>query len=158
MINYDDIWLPVWNGLTNYTGQTVIQAESSGKQPLYPFVAIKKTLIGEGIGQPVTSLEDVIQTMEQDIELVLSITTHASTIEESETLSLKARAYFLGKGTIELSDHYITVVDALAITNRDVFLNIDYERSSGFDVRLRVRGQESYEIDVIEKVTINQEG
>lgn len=152
MIEYDDIWLPVQQGLTNYAGKMVIQAETSGDQPPYPFIAIKKTLVGEGIGQPTTSSEGIVQTMEQDTELVLSVTCHAKTIEDAESLALKSRAYFLGKGTIELTDANIAVVDVLSVTNRDVFLNINYERRCGFDVRLRVRAQESYEIDVIDQV------
>lgn len=93
--------------------------------------------------------------IEQDTEMVFSITCNASTIEDAEDYTQKARAYFLGRGHLELSDNNITVVDVLAATNRDVFLTVNYERRVGFDVRLRVRGQESFEMEVIETVTIN---
>ncbi|MDA6161943.1 hypothetical protein OSK10_27180, partial [Escherichia coli] len=92
------------------------------------------TLAGQGIGQ-VTEAMDVeigLSNIEQDTEMILSITCHAADIEEAHDLAYKARSYFLGKGHIELSDQNITVVDALAITNRDVFLNIEYERRYGF--------------------------
>ncbi|TQR21799.1 LIC_12616 family protein [Psychrobacillus vulpis] len=155
MINYDDIWIPLQNGLSSYTGIHVIQAEGTGKQPSYPFFSIKKTTNGASVGQITESITDNIKTIEQDTEMIFSITCNAATIEDADNYANKARAYFLGKGHIDLSDENITVVDVLNATNRDVFLTIDYERRCGFDLRLRVRGRESFEIDVIEKVTIN---
>lgn len=155
MIKYDDIWIPLQNGLSTYTGIQVIQAESVGKQPPYPFFSIKKTTIAQGVGQAVNRIIGTTATIEQDVESVFSITCNAATIEDAEDYTQKARAYFLGRGHIELSDKNITVVDVLNATNRDVFLTVDYERRCGFDLRLRVRGQESYETEIIEKVTIN---
>lgn len=155
MIKYDDIWIPLQKGLSTYTGIQVIQAEGIGKQPAYPFFSIKKTTIAQGVGQPVKKILGTTATIEQDFESVLSITCNASVIEDAEDYTQKARAYFLGRGHIELSDENITVVDVLNATNRDVFLTVDYERRCGFDLRLRVRGQESFETDVIEKITIN---
>lgn len=155
MIKYDDIWIPLQNGLSTYTGIEVIQGESIGKQPKYPFFSIKKTTVGQNVGQVAESLKDNVKTIEQDVESVFSITCNAATIEDAENYTHKARAYFLGKGHIDLSDENITIVDVLNATNRDVFLTVDYERRSGFDLRLRVRGRESFEIDVIEKITIN---
>lgn len=156
MINYDDIWIPLQTGLENYVGKPVIQAETNGKQPPYPFISIKDTLTDD-IGHPFILTNGENQTIKQDIEMVLSLTVHADKIEVSKDLCMKARAYFLGKGAIELSDAGIAIVDVLPATNRDVFLTIDYERRYGFDVRLRIQGQETYGIDVIETVTI-QEG
>ncbi|WP_313150950.1 phage neck terminator protein [Lysinibacillus capsici] len=155
MIKYDDWWIPLQNGLSNYIAQNVIQAETTSKQPPYPFIAIKQTSPAIGVGQPVLFTGDGIQTMEQDYEMVLSLTAHSDAIESATDLANKARNYFLGKGTVELSDAYIAIVDVLPATNRDVFLNIEYERRIGFDVRLRVRDTETYNIDVIEKVTVN---
>lgn len=143
-------------GLENYIGKPVIQAETTGKQPPYPFVAIKDTST-INVGQTSIINNGDNQTIKQDIETVLSLTAHDKTIEGAKDLCMKARAYLLGKGSIELSDSDIAVVEVLPATNRDVFLNIDYERRYGFDVRLRIQGKESYEIDVIETVTI-QEG
>lgn len=156
MINYDDIWIPLQAGLKNYVGKPVIQAETSGKQPPYPFISIKD-ISTFNIAQPAILNDGDNQTIKQDIEIVFSLTAHADKIEDSKDLCMKARAYFLGKGAIELSDAGIAIVDVLPATNRDVFLTIDYERRYGFDVRLRTKGQETYEIDVIETVTI-QEG
>lgn len=152
MFRYDDIWLPMQGGLSKYTGIEVIQAEGMGKMPPYPFFSIKNISPAIGVGQVAESVEDNIMTIEQDIEIILSITCNAEKIEDAENYSNKARGYFLGKGSIELSDVNITVVEVLGASNRDVFLTVDYERRVGFDVRLRVRGRESFEIDVIESI------
>lgn len=152
MFRYDDIWLPMQSGLSRYTGIEVIQAEGMGKQPPYPFFSIKNISPAIGVGLVTEYVEDNTMTIEQDIEIVLSITCNGEKIEDAENYSSKARGYFLGKGTIELSDANIAVVEVLGANNRDVFLTVDYERRVGFDVRLRVRGRESFDIDVIESI------
>lgn len=155
MIKYDDWWIPLQNGLSTYITQNVIQAETTGQQPPYPFIAIKQTSPAIGVGQPALFTGNGTQTIEQDYEMVLSLTAYSDAIESATDLANKARNYFLGKGTVELSDAYIAIVDVLPATNRDVFLTIEYERRIGFDIRLRVRDTETYNIDVIEKVTVN---
>ncbi|MBD8026425.1 hypothetical protein H9636_07105 [Ureibacillus sp. Re31] len=155
MIQYDDVWLPLQNGLSSYLGIPVIQAEDVGDQPPYPFISIKKTTNGSNVGQVIESIKDRTKTIEQDTEMVFSITCNAAKIEDADNYANKARAYFLGKGHIDLSDHNITIVDVLNATSRDVFLTVDYERRVGFDLRLRMRGEESFEIDVIETISIN---
>lgn len=156
MYRYDDVWMPTQNGLSRYTGIEVIQADGIGEQPPYPFFSIKNISPAIGVGQVAENLEDTIMTIEQDIEMVLSITCNAGNIEDAEDYSNKARGYFLGKGVIELSDANIAVVEVLGANNRDVFLTIDYERRVGFDVRLRIRGRESFEIEVIENIEIKE--
>lgn len=148
--------MPLQQYLSSYTGAITIQAETTGKQPPYPFIAVKQTSPAIGVGQPAIKNVGTTQSIEQDYEMVLSFTAHGAAIESATDTAQKAHLYFLGKGAIELSDHNIAIVDVLPSTNRDVFLNIDYERRVGFDVRLRLRVQESYEIDVIEKVTPNE--
>lgn len=157
MYRYDDIWIPTQNGLSNYTKIEVIQAEGMGKQPPYPFFSIKSISPAISVGNVTESVDDNLMTIEQDIEIVLSITCNAEKIEDAENYSNKARGYFLGKATIDLSDANITVVEVLNANNRDVFLTVDYERRVGFDVRLRVRGRETFEIDVIESVELKEE-
>lgn len=157
MIEYDDWFTPIQAKLSTYVDGMVIQAETTGKQPPYPFIAIKQTIQAIGVGHPTISNNGNLQTIEQDYEMVLSLTAHGSNIESATNLANKARNYFLGKGTTDLSDAYIAIVDVLVATNRDVFLNIEYERRVGFDVRLRVRDTETYTIDMIEQITINTE-
>ena len=160
MIKLTEIRQPIIRGLRSYTGaKAVVMADTTGKQPEYPFITIKFTLTGEGAGQAIDSFDSKAetQTTEQDMEMVMSVTCLGDDVAVAHDLAHKARAYFLGKGHLELADEHITVVDVMSITNRDVFLNIEYERRYGFDVRIRVRGRDTYAIEVIEKVNI-QEG
>lgn len=156
MIQYDDWFLPIQKHLSDYTGALTIQAETTGKQPPYPFIAVKQTSTAIGVGQPIISNTSTEQTIRQQYEMVLSLTAHGSTIESATDIAHKAHLYFLGKGAIELSDHHIAIVDVLQSTNRDVFLNIDYERRVGFDVRLRVKDVETYAVETVGQVTINK--
>lgn len=155
MISYDDWWIPLQHGLSKYVNEMVIQAETVGNQPEYPFIAIKQISPAIGVGQPAIFTGDGTQTIKQDYEMVLSVTCYGSTIENAADLAMKARDYFIGKGTIELSDENIAIVEVLATNNRDVFLTVEYERRIGFDLRLRVRDTETYSIEIIEQVTLN---
>lgn len=155
-MTYDDIWVPLQNGLETFLGIPVIQAEGLGKQPPYPFIAIKFTLFGQGVGQVSEKLEGTNKVITQALESVISVTCYAERIEDAHNKTNQARNYFLGQGHYELSDHNITVVDVMPANNRDVFLTTDYERRAGFDVRLRTKLVESFEVGVIEQVTINE--
>lgn len=158
MIRYDDIWIPLQNGLSRYLKIEVIQAEGLGKRPKYPFVTMKKITNAIIIGQPTSKIgveEEMI--LEQDIEMVFSLTVNANSIEDADDYAMKARSYLEGFGYYELQDKNITVVEVLPSTNRDVFLTVDYERRVGFDIRLRVRGQDAYAMDVIEKVNLRRD-
>lgn len=157
MIQYDDIWIPLQNGLSRYLGIEVIQAEGLGKKPEYPFVTMKKITNAIPIGQSVSKMNlEEKMILEQDIEMVFSLTVNANTIENADDYAMKARSYVEGLGYYELQDHNITVVDVLPSTNRDVFMTVDYERRVGFDVRLRVRGRDTYAIEAIEKANLRR--
>lgn len=157
MIDIASIRIPIVNGLQAHTGATTILAEQSSHQPPYPFIGIKFTLTGLPIGQ-VTEYQDGRSTViEQDLEIVLSVTATTDEIESATNLAYKALEWFQGEGWLSLSDSNIHVVKVENMTNRDVFLNIEYERRQGFDVRLRVRGQSSYLPGTIEEINL-QEG
>lgn len=159
MIKLTEIRQPIIRGLRAYTGvKAVGMADTTEKQPDYPFIKIKFTLTGDGIGQATDYFDSKAetQTTEQDLEMVMSVTCLGDDVAVAHDLAQKARAYFLGKGHLELADEHITVVDVMSIANRDVFLNIEYERRYGFDVRLRVRGRDTYAIEVIEKANLRR--
>lgn len=157
MIDIASIRIPIVNGLQAHTGATTILAEQSSHQPPYPFIGIKFTLIGLPIGQVTEYQVGRSTVIEQDLELVLSVTSTSDEIESSVNLAYKALEWFKGKGWLSLSDSNIHVVRVENMTNRDVFLNIEYERRQGFDVRLRVRGQASFLPGTIEEINL-QEG
>lgn len=146
-------------GLESHINKPIIPAETTHEPPTHPYIAIKSTTQAIGIGQAAvfTNKEDATQTILQDYERVISLTVHAATIADAEDIAQSARNYFISKGAIDLSLEHITVVDVLPSTNRDVFLNIEYERRVGFDVRLRYRDIEKYSINVIEEIEIGGE-
>ena len=158
MIKLTEIRQPIIRGLRANTGANVVMADTTEKQPDYPFITIKFTLSGEGIGQATDYFDSdaETQTTEQDMELVMSVTCLGDDVAVAHDLANKARSYFLGRGHLDLADEHIAVVDVMPITNRDVFLNIEYERRYGFDVRLRVRGRDTYAIEIIEKVNLRR--
>lgn len=157
MIDIATIRIPIVNGLQEHTGATTILAEQSAHQPPYPFIGIKFTLIGLPIGQVTEYQVGRSTVIEQDLELVLSVTSTSEEIESATNLAYKALEWFNGKGWLSLADLNIQVVKVENMTNRDVFLNVEYERRQGFDVRLRVRGQASYLPGTIEEINL-QEG
>lgn len=157
MIEIATIRKPIVNGLQEYTGATTILAEQSAYQPTYPFIGIKFTILGIPVGQVTEYQVGRSTVIEQDIEIVLSVTATTDEIESATNLAYKALEWFKGSGWLTLSDSNIHVVRVENITNRDVFLNIEYERRQGFDVRLRVRGQVSYLPGTIEEIN-TQEG
>lgn len=136
------------------TGIETIMSETSGKQPPYPFIGLKFTTIGEEVGRETSYIEGTTEFTEQDIEIVLSVTTYSDKLEVSADTAYKAYTFFKKSGVDALSDNRIVVVKIEQITNRDTFINIDYERRHGFDVRLRVRGQLTNEVAPIEALNI----
>lgn len=157
MIDIASLRKPIVNGLEAYTGVTTILAEQKAHQPPYPFIGIKFTTTGLPVGQVTEYLDGENAVIEQDLEIVLSVTATTDEIESATNLAYKALEWFKGPGWLRLSDLDINVVRIESMTNRDVFLNIEYERRQGFDVRLRVRGQYSYISEIIEEINL-QEG
>lgn len=156
MIDITTIRKPIVNGLEAHTGATTILSEQSSRQPSYPFIGLKFTITGMPIGQ-VTEYQKGLDTIiEQDHELVLSVTATTDEIESATNLAYKALDWFKGIGWLTLSDLNIHVVKVENMTNRDVFLNIEYERRQGFDVRLRVRGQTKFSPEIIEEINLQE--
>lgn len=154
MIDLNSIRNPIVSGLRTYTGIVTIMAEQSSQQPSYPFYGLKFTTPGVSVGL-VTEYQDGENTVvEQDLELILSVTSYSHKLDESFNNAYKALEWFKGKGWLALSDIKIHVVRIEPMTNRDTFLNIEYERRHGFDVRLRVRGQVQYLAGSIVEVII----
>lgn len=136
------------------TGIQTIMSDTSGKQPPYPFIGLKFTTIGEEVGRETSYIEGTTEFTEQDIEIVLSVTSYSDKLDVSADTAYKAYKFFKKSGIDALSDNHIVVVKIEQITNRDTFINIDYERRHGFDVRLRVRGQLTNEVTPIEALNI----
>lgn len=154
MIEFSSYRNVITKNLKAITGITTIMSESNDPQPPYPFIGLKFTTIGEEVGRETSYIEGTTEFTEQDIEIVLSVTSYSDKLDVSADTAYKAYTFFKKSGVDALSDNHIVVVKIEQITNRDTFINIDYERRHGFDVRLRVRGQLTNEVTPIEALNI----
>lgn len=145
---------PIIKGLKQGTGITTILAEQSDKQPPYPFIGIKFTTPFIVIGQAASYTDERNEVIEQDGEMVISITSYDKTIDGSFNNAFKALEWFKTSGKLELQDAGIVVVKTENMTNRDTFITIDYERRNGFDVRLRIRAKSSKSIETLENMNL----
>lgn len=136
--------------IRNGTGYPLIEANSAGEQPPYPFCTFTIT-------SPKIDIE-----RDQDnalFEIAVSLTWHGTSSLGVLNLSKKSESYFKssdGRKTFE--DNGIVVVSTTSVSGRDNFISIDYERMAGFDVRLRVRDTFTDDIGNIEGFKINQYG
>lgn len=161
MLSIDEIRSTIIRNLKLTTGITTIVAEQSSEQPPYPFVTVKFTTLGKNIGRITQYMKDDGQYTEQDIEMILSVTSFSADtedeIDQATDNAYKALQFFELDGIETLQDNNIAVVETTELTNRDTFISIEYERRAGFDVRIRTRAQLVKEIDTIDTVNINNE-
>lgn len=159
MLRIDEIRSTIIRNLKLTTGITTIVAEQSSEQPPYPFVTVKFTTLGKKVGRVAQYMKDDGQYTEQDIEMILSVTSFSADtedeIDQATDNAYKALQFFEVNGIEVLQDNNIAVVETTELTNRDTFISIEYERRAGFDVRIRTRAQLVKEIDTIEAVNIN---
>ena len=154
MLKLSEIRTPVLKGLKAFTGNTVIMADQATAPPAYPYYTLKITMVGDTIGQANESLAGDEVTMQQVMELNMSITSFSNKLDASFDNAFAALEWFKGLGSYELGDEGIVVVDVQPIQNRDTFINIDYERRHGFDVRLRVTKEAAFNVGYIEQVSV----
>ncbi|MEQ6856073.1 hypothetical protein AAHH17_16455 [Lysinibacillus capsici] len=154
MLKLSEIRTPILKGLKAFTGSTVIMADQSTKPPPYPYYTIKLATIGESVGQVAEkSVGDEI-TIRQVLELDVSVTAFSNKLDESFDKAFEALEWFKGAGTYTLDESNIVVVNTQPITNRDTFINVDYERRHGFDVRLRVAAETTFNVGYIEHISV----
>lgn len=159
MLNIDEIRSYIIRNLNKTTGIKTIVAEQSSEQPPYPFNTIKFTTLGKKIGRAMQYMKEDGQYTEQDIEMILSVTSFSAgtenEIDQATNNAYKALQFFEIDGIEVLQDKNIAVVKTTELTNRDTFISIEYERRAGFDVRIRTRAQLVKAIDTIDSVNIN---
>ena len=155
MLQLSELRTPLLKGIKSYTGATVIMADQTSKPPSYPYFTIKFTTIGGSVGQASeTSVGDEI-TLQQVLELNVSVTAFSDKLDASFDYAFKALEWFKGFGIYVLGDENIVVVSTQPVANRDTFINVEYERRHGFDVRLRVKTESKYNVGYIEHVSID---
>lgn len=114
------------------TSLQLIESSSVGKQPDYPFWT--HTIISPYI--PITN--DVVNG--EVFECVISLTNHSlSSLEALNYSALLHKKLRQFDSRMTLYDKNITVVSTGKIGKRDNLISIEYERTSGFDLRLRIK-------------------
>lgn len=134
-------------------GITLIQADSAGDQPAYPFatytITTPKLIVGNQV-QP--------QQAEQ-FEMVVSLTFKSQSAIQALNLAEQVQQYFRSNAgrSFLLDTGGMVLVSVQGFTNRDNFITIDYERNVGFDIQLRARNPFVEELPQIEDAPINQD-
>ncbi|AMX00417.1 LIC_12616 family protein [Rummeliibacillus stabekisii] len=155
MLDIEPIRSTIVRNLKETTGIQTIIAEQSNEQPSYPFIAIKFTTLGKQVGRATQYMKENGQHIEQDIEMVLSVSSFSEEMDESINNAYAAFQFFEVDGIQTLQEANIAVVKTTEITNRDTFISIEYERRTGFDVRIRTRAHSIREHDSIDTININ---
>lgn len=162
MIQYSTIRSTILEGLNSHTSHLAILAEQSEKKPPLPYINIKFTrLIGNDSMSPSEYISESAEGVDvrevTNPEMNLSVTCYGESDDDSIDLALQAYAWFKSIGTQQLEAQDIVVVSVESIQNRDSLIGgIVYERKMGFDVRLRVQGLITYQMQDFRHVQINQ--
>lgn len=152
MLNFNAIRTPLVKGLRAFTEYPVIMADQTSEPPAYPYYTMKFTTVGEPVGQQIESTNEGEVTFEQVTEMTVSLTAYSDKLEQSFDCIYKALEFFKGFGIYVLQDENIVIVRTHPITNRDTFLNVEYERRHGFDIDLRIKTVSTYDVGFIERL------
>lgn len=152
MIDVKAIRTDVTRALTTHTQKTVIVAEQDAPKPPYPYTSIKFTDVGQRVGGTSRTMRGNKRVHKQNIEMTLSVTNIAASVDDATNLAYAALAFFETKFHV-LSDVGIVVVRTTALTDRTTALEVGFEYKVGFDVRLRVHSTTVHDTDRIDRVT-----
>jgi hypothetical protein len=139
MIDYNDMIAAVTTTVKAATGFPVVVQGSNQQTPPYPYCAFTIT-------SPYLSSVEMVtaEGIEEDVEVVFSLTWHCEDQVEALELTQKTATNFKKSSTIQkLGDRGLSVVRINGFGNRDTFITIDVERRYGFDLRLRTRHADS---------------
>lgn len=133
LTNYFDyrvITSSIIKAVKTITGLPCIESSSAGKQPPYPFATFTIT------NPQIINQHDAEGSQ---FEVVVSLTYHDSSSISVLNLAKMTESFFgSDKGRKLFNEKAIAVVRTENANKRDNFISIDFERSAGFDVRLRV--------------------
>lgn len=112
------------------TGVVCIEGNSSAQQPTYPFATFTIT------SPRIINQHDAEGSQ---FEVVVSLTYHDSSSISVLNLAKRCESFFGShNGRTIFSEKNVVVVDIDNFDKRDNFISIDFERTAGFDVTLRV--------------------
>ncbi|EAC4247918.1 hypothetical protein V8L40_002618 [Listeria monocytogenes] len=132
-------------------GLQLIESASGGEQPEYPFCQYTIT-------SPYIAISPDVVEGEQ-FEIVISLTWRGLSGHQVLNLANTTNKYFRSQeGRFFMQENGgIVVVSVQNSGLRDTFISIEYERSAGIDLRLRVTDSYSSEIQEIENISFTNE-
>ncbi|HAM2187601.1 TPA: hypothetical protein H9347_002795 [Listeria monocytogenes] len=132
-------------------GLQLIESASGGEQPEYPFCQYTIT-------SPYIAISPDVVEGEQ-FEIVISLTWRGLSGHQVLNLANTTNKYFRSQeGRFFMQENGgIIVVSVQNSGLRDTFISIEYERSAGIDLRLRVADSYSSEVQEIENISFTNE-
>lgn len=127
-----------------------IEANSTGDQPPYPFATFT-----------ITSPKITIQQDDNNapFELTVSLTWHDTSSLSVLNLAKKCESFFKSaEGRAIFDKKNIVIVDVMDFDRRDNFISIEYERSAGFDILMRVQDPHVDEVEAIKQIEFKNIG
>lgn len=156
MIQFRAIRKAMVEGLAAYLDVKVIEMNSMGKVPLYPFVTYDFTdPAGDSIGFPAVTIEDNQLRHTENVSFTVSFQCYGTDKAGCIELALRVRDWFIGAGHQLLKDTVNVVVTRIgSVDNRDIQLGDEWERRNGLDIDFRTTNFVSQVLEVIETVKI----
>lgn len=150
--------------MEEYTGCTVVPANTTKQMPAYPYISY--SLINTDTHKGTYSAIQGVKTVDgveipydvkyMPTKLKYSFTVQSDDDIEAHTLAISVKDFFEEAKRQELADNSIIVSDVGAITPRDNLITIEYEYRKGLDVTLSLNNViDSADTGTIEKATIN---
>lgn len=147
MANYFDykvVTSSLIKAVRTLTEKPCIEANGTGEQPAYPFATF--TIMNPKIA---------IQQDEENaqFELTVSLTWHDESSLSVLNLAKQCESYFKStEGRSLFAEKGVVIVDVMDFDRRDNFISIEYERSAGFDIKMRVLDSHADDVSPIEQI------
>lgn len=144
--DYKVITSSLIKSIKTLTSYPCIEANSTGDQPPYPFATFT-----------ITSPKITIQQDDDNapFELTVSLTWHDTSSLSVLNLAKKCESFFkTSKGRAIFTEKNVAIVDVMDFDRRDNFISIEYERSAGFDILMRVQDPHFDDVEGIDNIQI----
>lgn len=155
------------NGLYEYFNIPVVPIDDIGNKPDYPYISYKfitlkipqgsHNLLRDIIPSTNENFEyDIEYTREEQLKMIISISTHSLDDIEAYQLALDIESWFKLHGYHYLKENGIVVVGTSNIQDKTIQIVDNYEKRQGFDVTIRVADIQKMRIETIEQINMSR--
>lgn len=166
-MDYAEIRNVIVSGLHQYLQKPVVPTDTTQPKPPYPFVSYKFTTLYRPdapvmIRSPVPSTDsdfeqDVEYTLQEQPQMVLSISTYSLDEAEAYGLAIQVLNWFKLHGYRYLKELNLIIVSTTALQDRSILLVDNFEKRIGFDVTLRTVHEQKDRVESIEVYVLEGE-